>query len=385
MDGWSRSCLEGLELAHDYINAHAFIHDDQWVDVAGDRDELSGHPLLVDAPLVVTSRTVPGPGPADMIALNHTGSGSGSRNSTRIITTTGASPLADLVNDNEKLCHFTQEVSARRLDLSVFYADRPELCTIKSAIESNGARCAIHPDPRSYSRYTDHCANVRLLRSISDLWPESYVCEDEKEIHRAAGKVGFPLYCKHLDSRTEYARRYSDIAAYIQSEGFPILIQKEVEKRKSIVFHWISWKGRTLPLFILGQILKNGHHAGNEYSAEFERFIVRRYSDVLKRSMALLPDWQGFAGMDLILTDDPAGVIPIDLNARFNSSTLPFVSLFPRTKGEKLFSKYVYMRHDGATRDSDSRALEYQHLTGRTQRFGGSRRDAISFTLTSYQ
>ncbi|WP_176921695.1 hypothetical protein [Micromonospora sp. WMMB235] len=372
---------EGLALADEYVKSHAFLHDDTWLDLEGDRDEVSGHPLLLpEAPLVLTSKAAP-------VFPDR-----GGKISPAVVRMPpdARSPLAQLSESEEEIDRLAAALAMNRLDISAFYADRVELEEIRKAVERRGGKCAIHPSPEHYRRHEDHRFNLGALAAAADCWPRTRVCWSADQVADAFDDFGPAVFCKKRDSRTARVTTRGQLELYSATEGYPLVVQEGVAARSSPVFHWITFNGVRRPLFVLRQILHQAHHAGNVYEPEYEKHIVSRFADVMRRCLELLPlDWVGFAGVDLIETANGADLIPIDLNARFNSSTIPFLSVLGPNRGRVRagHGAVVYLRHETSFRPAHLKAMAETVspvVAESTTWFGESpgQREQVIFSLT---
>ncbi|WP_188674800.1 hypothetical protein [Subtercola lobariae] len=373
---WRAACDEGLELARDYVSSHAFVHDDLWKHLPDDFDELSAHPTLYHAPVVVTSR--------QLVAANSLKS-TNSTGAQQVIRTPGRSPLEVLAASTAKREELARLVVSNRLHLSAFYSDRSELLTLQSAAEELGWKPQIHPDPAQYSAYAHHAENLSILRGLVELFPQSRVCNSATEAFGAFVELGPEVFVKGIDSSASRANTAARVEEIATDEGFPIVIQKAIPATSSPTLQWISWKGAVRPLFIADQLLRNSHHVGNVYSQRREEQIAIKYWELLILCMNTLDGWQGVAGMDFLEDSQSRTLIPVDLNARFNSSTFPILhGLESRNEGRR---DIVYRRHVlELPLEQVQYALENnsQSTHVNTKWFGGSvdGSDNVTFSLT---
>lgn len=303
----ARQREEGLEMFRRYIASHVFIHDDHWVGTEGDFDELSGHPLLLDAPLVVTSRTG---GPIAMAR--------------ETVALKGTSPLADLAASPATMEHVARTIADQRLDISAFYSDRTELSVLTERAADFGYRPRVHPSPQLFHKHSNHVANLDLLRGFED-FPQSFVAASFDQLRALWDEVddGEGVYLKRTDSRSTLAMDIDSALKNATTEGLPILLQSARRNRGTAVFQWIQDGARARPLFVTLQIESESHHIGNVYSRAFEDEFFDRFEGTIKRWLSLVPRWSGPIAVDAILPIDGSSPIAVDLNARFNSSTIP--------------------------------------------------------------
>lgn len=338
-----------------YISSHAFIHDDHWLGVHDDFDELSGHPLLLEAPLVVASRTG-----GTMAMARET------------VLTPGISPLAELAGSIEVMNHVARTIADQHLDISAFYADRAELSTLSNVAARFGYRPRIHPSPELFRKHSSHMFNLNLLKRFEG-FPRSLVASTLAQAREFFEELddGYGVYVKRTDSRSVRAINVGGVERYATAEGLPILLQSARKNRGTAVFQWIQDGSKARPLFVTFQVESESHHIGNKYTREFENEFFNRFEDTIDSWMSIIPRWTGPIAVDAILPINGSSPIAVDLNARFNSSTIPI--------GQALlaghFSDLEYRRWD-----TPPTALH----PGESMQFGQSLAgsDSVSFSLT---
>jgi hypothetical protein len=358
---WHQRRQDGLRLLDDYIRSHAFLHDDYWSDVEGDTDELSAHPTLASPPLVVSAR-----------------SASSSSDLSTLVKIPGASPVLELLKNPRALEKVTSTIVEHHLDISAFYADNSGLEEIASRAAQLGWRPRIHPVPSMYASRVHHASNLELLAGLSKDFPTSVLASDPQAISAAFERLGPNVFLKSIDSRTVEVTTFREVLGFAEQQGYPIVVQAKIASETSFIFQWIQWKGRSRPLFIAEQILDGSHHAGNLYSAPAENRLAHEYHELFDACLTLMPDWVGPAAIDFVVSSEKAA-IPIDLNARFNSSTFPLMSAMKMRR----LSSLLYLRHEKphSTRDFN---LRWPQLADRTSWFGSSldNADAVQFSLS---
>lgn len=357
---WQALQSQGLARFSHFIETHVFIHDDHWMNEDGDTDELSAHPTLARAPLVVTGRA---PFQKSEAA--------------EIIELPGPSPLSELLRSTEALDAVARKIGMDRLDISAFYSDRSELSTLQRLAQRYGYRPRVHPSPSDFLMLSSHVRNLARLRVGIEGYPPSEVATNHYDVDRhlpvVMGEAG--VFIKAGDSRTVRAHSAHEVHEFADREGFPILMQCALDSSGTAVVHWFQDAGEVFPLFVSRQVTVNDHHEGNIYSPDFEDEFFERHTRLVSTWMALVPDWTGPIAVDVLLFGDGRLPVAIDLNARFNSSTFPMLYA---VRSDPL-AEWTYLRAEGNSETGVSTDAGVRH------RFGASLAglDRLDFTLSN--
>jgi hypothetical protein len=323
----SLSFNKGLELLEDMVSSCIFIHDD-WNEVIGvdDWDQYDLNPFLLGARICVVN-TLKGFGSEYINFLKSITSFPANIVTPKRVNN---SVCVNLLQDENSLGLLRAEVARHNLDLSLFYADPGKRATeLTIALSTPTYIPNIHPPVASFTKANDRYEGKKIFANAGVPSPEGRVCQsfsDVQDYYDDIQSVSPNVIAKYSHRDVIHIANKEDLLSATQILKYPVLIERRYDFQRSPICHYISWKGQIQPLFLVNQVIKNWHHAGNESPHGLEASIAETIIKYTEQIVKEVPDFSGVIGVDYIVTSE-GEVFAVDINPRFCSSTYPFFLL----------------------------------------------------------
>lgn len=321
---------DGLALVHDFIQASAFIHDD-WTDHegVGGWGQYSTNPLLFSPPVSVTA-PLDGYGERTIEFLRTLGAFGGQIIHPRWATN---DLTRNLRADETAMAALKDAVRTKRLNISSFYNDpgrgieeiAAELSGRDDAGRSHTVRA--YPPRDAFLHANDKLTIKEFTRGVPT--PEGVNCETLEDLYAFGYDESrlFPGIVVKTDHRAIfYVDSPEGISALAPRLTFPLRAETCYPVMASPIINAIRWQGQTAPLFAVDQYILDWHHWGNGSPAAGTPAQRQAMIDYTMQIGDQMGAYEGVFGVDFILTPDE-GVYAVDVNARFCSSTYPYLLL----------------------------------------------------------
>ncbi|MDZ4769875.1 MAG: hypothetical protein SGJ24_12160 [Chloroflexota bacterium] len=315
---------EGLHLLDRLIDSCAFLHDD-WTDRegVGGWGQYTTNPLLLSPPVCVTS-PLDGYGERTIDHLRSLGAFAG-----EIIQPTWLTNdlVHNLSQDATALRLLKRVVRSERLHLSTFY-NEPErqVEEIAQTLSTREHTVRVYP---SRAAFIDSYDKLHFDRFTQDVpTPESALCTDMQALRAFARSARrYPGLVVKLGHRDLFHLDSADgIAGIAHHLVFPLRVETAYPLAASPIVHAVRLNGKSAPLFVIDQYVRDWLHWGNGSPASGTPSQRAQMIDYTLRIGDALGDYEGVYGVDYILTPE-GGVYAVDINARFCTSTYPYALL----------------------------------------------------------
>jgi len=296
---------------NDFVQSHAFLHDDSTPAAAF--DEYSLHPVLLGAAVVVTN-SARYCGPRYRKHLGALGAWPGQVIEPHEIS---LSPTSNMVNDARALDTLASAMKRGSLELSTFYHDTPHLPQLAALLEQRGVQAAVHPTPGLPSKCAARSDAMALLQQYGVPTLPGAACNQSQDIAHMAGRFGRVLIKE--DGGVPILYNAGDFCP--TPRAFPVYVEQFVQVLSSPNIQWMSGRGIGA-LVVCDQIVTDFKHVGNR---AMDVHAVGEQLKAVETGLAAICaafDFIGPIGLDAVI-DDAGKLFIVDINARFNSCTYP--------------------------------------------------------------
>jgi hypothetical protein len=152
--------------------------------------------------------------------------------------------------------------------------------------------------------------------------PKGRQVDSLREVEAFVQSHGYPIGVRTA-SRTTRLLNSGDYDRFISRHPvYPLWIEKWYPSICSPNAQILVSHGHRFNLFVSRQKLNGIEYAGNTIG-DLPTFVSERCLELTNKFVESLRDYHGIIGIDFIVTPDQ-DILAVDVNARFNSSTLPF-------------------------------------------------------------
>lgn len=302
----------GLAALWDYTRSVLFIHDDSIPELLDAQDVTSYHPLLIQPDgIVVPDGELLG-GRFGEYLSNHIrlpsriySAHSPSISALRNVLLGALSPRQ--INEINECCDST----------SVFHSDRADVQRnfnfIPPILETQSAD-AVNLQNRINAR--------KALTKARIPTPKGREVESYLELIAFCQAYDFPVAIRTKKSTTFVRDESECLRQFGQESDFPIWVERWCPTLYSPNAQVIVRGKECFDLFVSRQILKSTTYQGN-CIGDIPQRVVSRCLELTRKFADSLCDYNGIIGIDFIVTTDES-ILAVDVNARFNSSTIPY-------------------------------------------------------------
>ncbi len=311
LKGWKSSA--GLEELWSYSRNVAFIHDDSLPELLDPEDVVSYHPMLLRPDCVV----VP-----DVDILK---GAFGQKMEERLESITGlcaASGPTPSSLRNVALNGFDRTEDRIMIQkcrsTSVFQCDRLDL----RRYSFNHVPPIIELQTRDNKVLQNRVEARESLNRAKIPTPYGRVLDAPEQLKTFIDSYNYPIAVR-TSSRTWKISNRTEYQHFVENHpAFPIWVEKWLASLYSPNAQVLRVKGRVYPLFVSRQLLNGIVHVGNTIG-DLPAHVTEKCIDLTIRFAEYLDDYSGIIGIDFIVTASN-DILAVDVNARFNSSTIPF-------------------------------------------------------------
>jgi len=307
---WRNS--DGLEALWEFSRSILFIHDDSIPESLDPLDVTSYHPLLLQPDGVIVPDGDLLKGRFGAYLWTEIGSCkrlyNASHPSISALRNVRLKALSSAVlTEVHEFCDGTSVFHSDRQDVSM------KLDFIPPILETQ-SKDALSLQNRIYAR--------KALTKARIPTPKGREVDTYAELEAFCRAHDFKIAVR-TKSKTAFISNVKDCQRYRVNESmFPLWVECWYPTLYSPNAQIIIRDGRCSDLFVSRQILKGTSYQGN-CIGDIPQSIVKRCLELTRNFANSLSDYFGIIGIDFIVTTD-RDILAVDVNARFNSSTIPF-------------------------------------------------------------
>jgi len=252
----------------------------------------------------------------------------------------------NLLRDERALRSLASVVENHRLDIATFhsYSRLGYDQLLRKVTAEHVPR--LHPSVKAFETANDKIRARELFSRAGIPVPEGAVCTSPREVrdfHRHCLRSGSGMLVKKLHFESYSVAAEEDPGALPGDLTFPVLAERIHAVEASLATSTICWEGEVEHLFTVEQVLRGWGNYGSSLPVGVSPEVAMKVAQYCVALPLMLPGYTGVLNVDFIV--GPDGVMAVDLNPRFGSSTFPF--FFLRRMGirhEEVSARYRYVK-----------------------------------------